>query len=575
MKKLLKNVSGSIIKLKDVGTNIKEDDIFEVPYDEIHRFLDSTDTVVEIRNGNLQVGDGDQYYTDPMDGEVYFKTLFGDNAYIHDGTSIQEYTTMMVEDEPTGKKGTTLFLDILTLMREFYNAPGDPLYVPDFQPLLGAGGREEERDGRILNLEEIHGRTGWHRQEIIQGSYKAPLNILFYYGWLNSFNSNTNGWVNEVVAQDLSKYGMIVLGDGIQDPGHGDYSNTQVIIPRVKQLNDETLIFGYISMTETQANFETKADQWNTLGVHGIFIDEGGYDFGTTATNGREAANAKYDYVHSLGSANIVFVNSWNMDHIIGTANDVSYPNSTWNPSLVESTLTEEDWYLLEAFAVDTESYGSDYEVSTDWVYRGEKAVGHRYNYGIKLAGVSKIDDSHPSGQAIFKFGFVSACMFALEAYGSSSVFYGASTAQVNFWTRPDTTSMAKIWQAYPSVTVDVADSDVYWRFVERGSFKIDFSSGEETSSITILIEAPASSSSPKSGYVTTDGSGDATVTFGTAFSDTNYAIVVSAQYTDDNATAMWHSKAVGGFSVKTMNDQGNNEPSVLVNWVATPFSNP
>ena len=35
------------------------------------------------------------------------------------------------------------------------------------------------------------------------------------------------------------------------------------------------------------------------------------------------------------------------MDHVIGTVNDTSYPNTTWNSGVVESKLNENDWYLL------------------------------------------------------------------------------------------------------------------------------------------------------------------------------------------------------------------------------------
>ena len=53
----------------------------------------------------------------------------------------------------------------------------------------------------------------------------------------------------------------------------------------------------------------------------------------------------------------IVLVNSWFMDHIVGVVNDPTYPNSTFNPGLVASNLTEEDWYLLESYPCNTGSF--------------------------------------------------------------------------------------------------------------------------------------------------------------------------------------------------------------------------
>jgi len=575
MHKILKNVTGTKIKLKDVGTHIDVGVEFAVPFDEVGRFVSSQDTLQAIRDGDLQVSDGTTYYTDPYDGEVYFRTLFGDSAYIHDGTAVQEYTPILQEDLPTGKKGTTLFLDVLTMMREFYNAPGDPLYVPDFQPLLGPTGREEESNNRILNLEVIHGKTGWHQEQVKSGIYQQPDNLLIFYGWLNSFNSAVNGWNNESVAQDMAKYSLIVLGDGIQDPGHGDYANTQIIIPRVQALNPCAKIFGYVTVNQTQANFETKAGQWNTLGVDGIFMDEAGYDFGTN----RETFNDRVDFVHGQTSANICFVNSWTMDHIIGTTNDVSYPNTTWNPNLVESNLVDTDWYLLESFPINTTAYSGTggYETKSDWSYRGQKAVNHRDTYGMNLAAVGIINNGNANGQDLFEFGFISACQWALESYGTSDALYGAGTSAVDFWDRPDVTGMGRLWACTTSVQEDVDDANVYWRYVDFGKFMVDFSSGAQTSSITVFVEAPAAGSGPtvKSGEATTDGNGDATVTFNTAFPDTNYAITITALYPTDVATCMFQNKVAGGFDIKTMNDQGNDEPTVTVTWIATPYSNP
>lgn len=342
---------------------------------------------------------------------------------------------------------------------------------------------------KVTNLENIHGKGGWHQQQITQSLYKKPQDLLIYYGWLNSFNYEINGWNNEKVAQDMSKYGLIVLGDGVQDPSHGDYANTSIIIPRIKALNPSVKIFGYVTVNQTLANFQTKVNQWNTLGVHGIFMDEAGYDYGTVSTNGRVAFNTKVAYVHALGSANLCFVNAWNMDHIIGTVNDPSYPNATWNPSLVVSSLTYNDWYLLESFPINTEAFSGDdgYEAKADWAARGVKAIGHRYTYNINLAACGIINDDNANGQDLFNFGFISALMFSLESFGTSSNSYGAGTAQVAFWTRPDVYKLSKIWTLSPSVQADVNDYDVYVRFVEFGKLLLDFSTGAHISSIVVF----------------------------------------------------------------------------------------
>jgi len=313
---------------------------------------------------------------------------------------------------------------------------------------------------------------------------ERPHDMLIYYGWLNSYNSDVNGWNNEKVAQDMARYNIIVIGDGIQDSGHGDYANTQVIIPRIKELNPNALIFGYVTIFQDLTAFQTKAGQWDTLEVDGIFLDEAGYDYGTTTTNDRAAFNTKVDYVHGLNYAKLCFANAWNMDHVIGTADDASYPNSTWNPSTVESNLNEDDWFLLESFAVNTVSYANDYEVATDWAIRGNKAVAHRDFYDINLASVAVIENAHTDAANLFNFAFTAGLMYSLDAVGTSDASYGAGSAKVVMWSRPDISGMGRVWEKKPNVTTDLTDADAYIRFTDFGKMTVDFTSGSEDSEI-------------------------------------------------------------------------------------------
>jgi len=393
--------------------------------------------------------------------------------------------TITPSDSTSGITGEFTVMQTLINRRELFNDLENPIYDPAITPILGETGMLQDHSDKISNLENIHAKLGWHYQNIIQATYKQPDNLLIYYGWLNSFNFGVNAWTNEKVAQDMAKYSIVIFGDGIQDSGHGDYANTQVIIPRIKALNPNIKIFGYVTTNQSLANFQTKADGWETLEVDGIFMDESGYDYGTTTTNGRDAFNTKVDYVHELTYAKLCFVNAWNMDHIIGIVNDTSYPNTTWNPNVVASNVTYNDYYLLESFAVNSSAYATDYEVKTDWASRGNKAIGHRYTYGINIVGSCIIEDGHASSTDLFNFAFISAMEFSLDAFGSSDVFYGASSAITAFLTRPDVNGLGKAYELYPSVKVDVGDSDVYHRYVQFGKLSLDFSTGAQTSSIT------------------------------------------------------------------------------------------
>jgi len=254
---------------------------------------------------------------------------------IVDDITLEDYINenARVTDPVTSISGPYSLMQLLLMRKDLYNDNENPLFEAGFVPILGADGILIDHVDRIANLENIHSKIGWHEQQVMQALYKGPKDLLIYYGYPNSFNSATNGWNNESVAQDMAKYSLIVLGDGVEAPSHPDYANTQIIIPRIKALNPNALIFGYVAVAQTLVNFQSKVDQWNTLAVHGIFMDEAGYDFGKT----RAEFNTCVDYVHGKTHAKLCFANAWNTDHVLGTTNDVSYPNSTYNAGLIAS----------------------------------------------------------------------------------------------------------------------------------------------------------------------------------------------------------------------------------------------
>lgn len=337
-----------------------------------------------------------------------------------------------------------------------------------------------------IQIKENVDIPGWDYIDILQSQYHRPKDLLIYYGYLNSFNFGDNAWTNEKVAQDMSKYNLIVLGDGIQSSGHADYSNTAVIIPRIKELSPNSQIFGYVSVNQTLSGFQGKVDEWDTLEVNGILLDEAGYDYGKT----RSEFNDRVDYVHGKTYSNIVFANAWNTDNILGTVNDASYDNDTYNSGLVESKLTSDDWILLESFPINTASYTAStpdgYEPKADWKTRGDKAVGLREEYGVNFAACGIINNANASGSDLFNFGFTSALMYSLDAFGTSDTSYAASSATVTYWTRPDSTSLGRLYEIEPTVQQDVGDSDVYLRYAQHGKMKLDFSdSSGQISEIT------------------------------------------------------------------------------------------
>jgi len=78
-----------------------------------------------------------------------------------------------------------------------------------------------------------------------------------------------------------------------------------------------------------------------------------------------------------------------------------------------------------------------------------------------------------------------------------------------------------------------------------------------------------------KAGSTTTNSSGVATVTFTTAFSDANYAILLTPQNPSDAVMASYDSKATTGFGIQTHEDKGQTQGSVTVDWLAIGYSDP
>ncbi len=77
-----------------------------------------------------------------------------------------------------------------------------------------------------------------------------------------------------------------------------------------------------------------------------------------------------------------------------------------------------------------------------------------------------------------------------------------------------------------------------------------------------------------KAGQITTNGSGVASVVFVTPLLSPAYVVCLTCEDPADTAIAMWSNKAVGGFDIKTENDQGQSEGSVTVDWIVLPYNN-
>ncbi len=111
----------------------------------------------------------------------------------------------------------------------------------------------------------------------------APGNLLIYYGFPSLIN-NAQGNLTKA-ATTLGSYSMVVLGDTLELPTNADHANTKQIIASSAMKN--TLVFGYVDTGVSTQNLTTNQmttdiNDWKAMGAKGIFLDDFGYDFGTT-----------------------------------------------------------------------------------------------------------------------------------------------------------------------------------------------------------------------------------------------------------------------------------------------------
>lgn len=94
--------------------------------------------------------------------------------------------------------------------------------------------------------------------------------------------------------------------------------------------------------------------------------------------------------------------------------------------------------------------------------------------------------------------------------------------------------------------------------------------------SISSWSAVSGSSVDYKAGTITTDGGGLATVTFNTAFDNTDYAILLTSDNIGtDTTTVMYGNKATSGFDISTKDDRGKIKPDITVDWLAIACNDP
>jgi hypothetical protein len=184
--------------------------------------------------------------------------------------------------------------------------------------------------GLLASLFGVHCRTPRGAAPEPPGGGKL-LSLVIYYGW-PSVAGGARG--TEDAAARLGVHDLVVLGAGLERPEHADHAATCAIVARLR--GTATELHGYIPLgsatgLDREAILAAVA-RWRELGVHGIFFDEAGHDFGTT----RARQNLALEAAHRAGLR--AFVNAFDPDDLFTGA--------------PEARFRAGDSYLYESFGV-------------------------------------------------------------------------------------------------------------------------------------------------------------------------------------------------------------------------------
>ncbi|MCK4660254.1 MAG: hypothetical protein KAV82_12095, partial [Phycisphaerae bacterium] len=286
-----------------------------------------------------------------------------------------------------------------------------------------------------------------------------PKDLLIYYSWPTSINGaySVAGAVNE-----FKQYDYVMLGDGLQDPGHGDHLNTIDIISQLHSVGN-TLVFGYIaigvsSQNLSMAEIQSRIDAWNAMGIDGIHLDEFGYDFLTS----RDRQNAAVDYAHSLGLP--VIANGFVPEDVFDSQVDPTY-----NPTGEPTSLNSSDFYLYESHQIMLNAYVD----ATTWQTKANALASYQDAIGFKMMSVTttNVDDPGAYEEAKFFYAWYSALMYGHEATAWGEFNFsasGASNAQAPFRARPVIDS----GDVFAGPVVD--DNPMFTRWTDQGKIFVD-----------------------------------------------------------------------------------------------------
>lgn len=188
-------------------------------------------------------------------------------------------------------------------------------------------------------------------------SIESLSSLLIYYGYPIAYKGI---WDRQAVINEISSnFTHWVVGHTYQDPGHESYADTVAVLQGVRA--NGVKVYGYIPLGTSSYNYTISqigalVDQWITVGVDGIFIDEFGFDYGNTRQR-------QIDAVTQVRNRNTALcVNAWVFEEFAcDSITETSWATNDWryvrwqqnNPDNLPLPRVPGDSYLIENFCFD------------------------------------------------------------------------------------------------------------------------------------------------------------------------------------------------------------------------------
>ncbi|MBI3969549.1 MAG: hypothetical protein HY329_28225 [Chloroflexi bacterium] len=231
--------------------------------------------------------------------------------------------------------------------------------------------------------------------------------LALYYGWPSVVNG-ANGDV-EVAAATFNRHGVVVFGDGLELPTHPDYQRTVAVLHRLRELGGAR-VFGYVDLGVRTQNLDLPtivryADAWRQIGVHGIFLDDAGADFGVDERR-RDAA---LEGIRRLGLPVIL---------------NAHEPDDAFRGRV---KLTPEDGYLLESFQVSNGLIQSPEAL----LRKADRALELALQSGTELYAVATGPSDDPAVKVKRDYAWWTALLYGIDYFQYTTIDYSARTAHL------------------------------------------------------------------------------------------------------------------------------------------------